>query len=252
MSTPPAVAYYSPRMGFLIQGGDDKADYGAIIDALLKTDGASGLVLCTESTKPTTNLFPGMYIKCTDSLKHYIYSGGSFSSGVYSGGTWTEDLYVTVVSVASGNGNMIYSGNDGTTRTYTADNGSATATFGPYNSFSIATVSINQVVKFEIELTCNITLPSSYTYGNWASYGPKVYITIDGTDYFVGWLNIPINGTTSMAQAKLSRSIVVPTSGTHTVTYKMVNANAGNTSGVISYVTLNVINSNITAMASVA
>lgn len=187
MSTPPAVAYYSPRMGFLIQAGTDQADYGAIIDALLKTDGASGLVLCTEGTKPSTNLFPGMYVKCTDSGKHYFLQGGSWSSGVYSGGTWQEDFYLNIVSVASGNGNMIYAGRDTAGYSLAWDQGVSNVASGKATT-TVATVTSGQVVDFEIQLdTVANFAGSTFSDNSAGSVGALagVYLTIDGTDNLI-------------------------------------------------------------------
>lgn len=108
--TLPLVAYYTSRMGFLIQAGSDQASYEDIVNALLKTDGASGLILCANyAARPTTNRFPGMYIKTIDDGKHYyLDSTGSWASGVYSGGVWIEDTYVTILTLSGSQGNVIF------------------------------------------------------------------------------------------------------------------------------------------------
>ena len=96
---------YTSRLGLFLPAGTDAADINTIIAAWNKLDKTSGLILCTSSTRPTTNLFPGLYIKETDTGKHYYLDNtGTFTLGVYTGGAWIEDYYLTIVS----GGNMFY------------------------------------------------------------------------------------------------------------------------------------------------
>jgi hypothetical protein len=96
---------YTSRLGLFLPAGTDAADIATIVAAWNKLDKTSGLILCTSSTRPTTNLFPGLFIKETDTRKHYYLDNtGTWSLGTYTGGTWIEDFYLTLVS----GGNVFY------------------------------------------------------------------------------------------------------------------------------------------------
>jgi hypothetical protein len=90
-------------MGLIIPAGTEAADIATIIANWNKLENTSGMILCTSSTRPTTNKFPGMYIKETDTGKHYYLDGtGSWAAGVYTGGAWIEDSYVTGLVMSGG------------------------------------------------------------------------------------------------------------------------------------------------------
>lgn len=114
------TATYSTRMKLIIPAGTDAADINTIIANWNKLDGTSGLLLCTSSTRPVTNLFPGLWIKETDTGKHYYLDGsGSWAANVYSGGVWVEDFYsvapvglntTTFAQRKAGDGSQVVSG----------------------------------------------------------------------------------------------------------------------------------------------
>lgn len=89
----------STRLQLLLPAYDEAADVDVFNNNWGILDTTSGLVLCTEATKPTVNLFQGFYIKCTDSGKHYLYLGN----------TWVEDTYTsTTVITLAGSSSVFY------------------------------------------------------------------------------------------------------------------------------------------------
>jgi hypothetical protein len=91
------VATYTSRTGLRIPENSDPAALADITRNWNRLDGTSGLILVTESTKPVADNYPGKFIKCTDSGKHYyLDSTGTWSNGIYTGGVWVEDYYSNV------------------------------------------------------------------------------------------------------------------------------------------------------------
>jgi hypothetical protein len=245
----PAVAYYSPRMGFFIQAGTDKADYEAIVNALLKTDQVSGLVLCTEATKPTTNKFPGLYIKCTDSGKHYwLDSTGTWSNGVYSGGTWQEDFYVTAVTPVAGN---VFYGNASVATADTFNWTAAGSSWPNHDVYSgrasttFATAVSNQRYVAEIQIIFDV---SSANAANLQSQPTLVYLTVDGSDVSIGRLdNQGSNNTTNGRVYTFKYSGTFVTAASHTLSVK---ATGGHNGGVNSGTGLTITDYNLTVTLS--
>lgn len=93
------MATFTPRLQIVKPAYDESADITTINNAWDVLDGTAGLIICTESTKPTVNLFQGFYIKCTDSGKHYLYQGSD----------WVEDAYGTInIITVTGSGAVFY------------------------------------------------------------------------------------------------------------------------------------------------
>lgn len=92
----------TPRLKIIKPDYTEPADIATINAAMDTVDGTAGLIICTEATKPTTHLFIGMYIKCTDSTKHYLNLTG-LTTG------WVEDTYGTSVIInLTGSGAVFY------------------------------------------------------------------------------------------------------------------------------------------------
>jgi len=117
------MATYTSRTGLRIPENSDPAALADITRNWNRLDGTSGLILVTESTKPVADNYPGKFIKCTDSGKHYyLDSTGTWSNGIYTGGAWVEDYYSNVFTGA-GSTNIVTK----TGTTYSNNNGSFVA-----------------------------------------------------------------------------------------------------------------------------
>lgn len=245
---------YTSRLGLFLPAGSDAADIATIIAAWQKLDGTSGLILCTSSTRPTTNKFPGMFIKETDTSKHYYLDGtGSWAAGVYTGGAWIEDTYYTALALSGGQ--VFYVGEDTSTSptfTYTNSGGAwPTTTTAVLTPITVVTAAANQRLIAEFDLLWNVSADSIFValqttlaaMGS-GNLGLGVYLNVDGTDTLVdalmdhnlagynagNWL------APKSAHQRVRVPLTIPVAGSHTIGLKLKGG--GNYGGALA--TLNV------------
>lgn len=260
---------YTARMGLTIPDRSEAADIQTIIDNWNKLNGGAGLVLCTSTARPTTQTFPGMYIKEIDTLKHYYLDGsGSWAAGVYSGGVWTEDFYAmtTIINLTgagavfngasmsapyaigatNGNSSPLILVNSGTVIDLAATRGLVPASF----SFTAAT---KLKVEFDAQTApCNIGgIPVSFANGyDNANYALLEFQLWDNGS-FIQTLGYASGGLPSTNDAIVrdhhTTLFVNAASGSHL--YQVKVKLTGNQDGTSSYV-LGVLNATINVTLS--
>jgi hypothetical protein len=111
-------------MGLFLAALTDPAAIDKINDALTRVDGAAGLILVADGVRPTTNLFPGMYLlEKTSKKKYYLDDTGVMVAGVYTGGTWIQDI----------GGDVFYGANDLSEQQFTLSNTGVVGNLGTAN-----------------------------------------------------------------------------------------------------------------------
>ena len=228
----------SSRLGLILPTAADQANITDINTNMLKLDTIAGLITCTSTTRPSTNLYVGMQIYETDTGRYAYLSQ-------ITPATWSDvaitltstQLNSIVASVLSqvGSGMTVFAGQSTlATSYYGTDPAGVQATATNYASFT--TTKPNQTVTLTVTATEIITAASSNILGERASVLSTTVAgsTVASSGFTLTSTINPAVGVMAVLPLISTGTFVVASAGTYNITTTVSKSNnsTGNSSAL--------------------